>query len=451
MVRLDHAMMLIWFPLTMFSAYEYFTNYPLVKSAMKPAHTKLLVYLGTYFMTLYSHMTTEFEVQIRDGEVTLDGQQMIRNIHCDYIVFQYKKNITEILVPLVSSLSKQPNQVGTHELIQSIIPTLILAVESRIQFVQQQVLDQQRRNTNKMCMEKCLQGPVVHNLTSIDIPVEILKLIGSGLHVVPNDHHDSLSAKETILSDLRSSAISYYRETMGTYPHGIDQMITLGSALQHLSMLTPCGSPHSEFYFKMRDICDDEIDVFLNTLRFENDMLKPQEIVSKYLPSDVIITTTDKNLGVALVPIQWFRQTYESQCLKGGYIPVDMSEEMCINFLKRKIQDLWDTCSSIQRKLLKSVWPKQYSRNFRIGVMKVTPKIHKLLKITPDSWKQLSSRPIRGAENCPINPPSKVQHQLLYISFILVLSILFAGSMQISSATSVRFASTIPQSHQEHP
>ena len=48
-----------------------------------------------------------------------------------------------------------------------------------------------------------------------------------------------------------------------------------------------------------------------------------------------------------------------------------------------------------------------YKKEERIGVLKVTPKIQKLRIIDADSWKHLTSRPIRGAENCPLNPASK--------------------------------------------
>ena len=46
--------------------------------------------------------------------------------------------------------------------------------------------------------------------------------------------------------------------------------------------------------------------------------------------------------------------------------------------------------------------------------MKLVPKVHKLKgPISLDSWKQLKSRPIRGAENDPIKDPSKALYSLL--------------------------------------
>ena len=50
---------------------------------------------------------------------------------------------------------------------------------------------------------------------------------------------------------------------------------------------------------------------------------------------------------------------------------------------------------------------KPSSPKYRVGVLKLIPKIHKLSKFDNNSWKDLPSRPIRGAENCPVNPYSK--------------------------------------------
>ena len=198
---------------------------------------------------------------------------------------------------------------------------------------------------------------------------------------------------------------------MGHYPYGADKIEKLDDLLQHLSKLTPCGSNKSEFYFMVRDIYISSVDNFLDDAKFECEM-PPTEIVKTALPKNVLITVSDKNLGVCLVPIEWYPMAYDVLVQKGGYILIDMSEDACISLLKAKIQELWAECTPEMKKLLHTVMPKQPESKFRIGVMKIIPKIHKLDKIDSESWKKLGARPIRGAENCPLNASSKV-----YINF----------------------------------
>ena len=60
------------------------------------------------------------------------------------------------------------------------------------------------------------------------------------------------------------------------------------------------------------------------------------------------------------------------------------------------------------------LWPKKLDLKCRIGVLKLVPKVHKITgPITSESWKTLSSRPIRGAENDPMRKPSQVLFALL--------------------------------------
>ena len=68
--------------------------------------------------------------------------------------------------------------------------------------------------------------------------------------------------------------------------------------------------------------------------------------------------------------------------------------------------------SLLESALFKSIF--QYSgNNFRLAVLKIIPKIHKLSQpITLRSIDDLSSRPIRGGELCPLNSSSIVLRNL---------------------------------------
>ena len=64
--------------------------------------------------------------------------------------------------------------------------------------------------------------------------------------------------------------------------------------------------------------------------------------------------------------------------------------------------------------MLKPYWPRGPNQLPRIGVLKLVPKVHKLVgPIGTDTWKELKSRPIRGAENDPMKVPSRALYFLL--------------------------------------
>ena len=92
-----------------------------------------------------------------------------------------------------------------------------------------------------------------------------------------------------------------------------------------------------------------------------------------------------------------------------------MSEAQCLALLQRKITSFKKSCSEEKLKILNQWWPKSSVKNPCIGVMKLVPKVHKLCgPINEDSWIQLKSRPIRGAENDPIKDPSKALYGMLH-------------------------------------
>ena len=133
------------------------------------------------------------------------------------------------------------------------------------------------------------------------------------------------------------------------------------------------------------------------------------------IPEDCIISPCDKNVGVSVLPASWYSLQYNEQIRKGGHILQTMSEKECIALLQKKIATFKKNCSDVQLKNLRHWWPKIPVKNPRIGVMKLVPKIHKLSgPITPESWKILKSRPIRGAENDPMKDPSKALYGMLH-------------------------------------
>ena len=174
--------------------------------------------------------------------------------------------------------------------------------------------------------------------------------------------------------------------------------------IKQLLIFSPANSKDNEFfhglaanYFSTMRNYDTEVD--------KNHQLDDLSVFDK-LPANTIISIADKNVGIALLPTQWYVDEYYRQQDKGGYETIEITEKQCIDNLEFYIKKFKDFCSPEQRVILKGVWPRTKGEP-RIGILKLVPKVHKLKsKITTQSWKELRGRPIRGAEQCPINAPS---------------------------------------------
>ena len=129
-------------------------------------------------------------------------------------------------------------------------------------------------------------------------------------------------------------------------------------------------------------------------------------------PPGTMISITDKGLGPCLLPLDWYILQYAVQTEKGDHIKTGMSSEQCINYLKGVIGKFRDSLV-VDEKLVFKEYFRNPNPNFRVGVLKLIPKIHKLKDFDQHSWKILPSRPFRGAENCPINAYSKTLCKLL--------------------------------------
>ena len=75
------------------------------------------------------------------------------------------------------------------------------------------------------------------------------------------------------------------------------------------------------------------------------------------IPGKSILTPSDKNLGVCLVPPSWYEAQYREQILKGGYELQDMDEKGCLAMLLQKISDFRRWLPEDQREILKKYWP----------------------------------------------------------------------------------------------
>ena len=134
----------------------------LVKATLPYKLKEIKDYIRTFLVILTSHMSGEFEVNIRDGKVTDKGKQVLQKISEEHVQFQYRARISDILTPWVLVLCGQPLAAKDALALQRIIPEVICEVEASIVICQQEILKNRRLSNHKLCAIKCENGPVVH-------------------------------------------------------------------------------------------------------------------------------------------------------------------------------------------------------------------------------------------------------------------------------------------------
>ena len=146
--------------------------------------------------------------------------------------------------------------------------------------------------------------------------------------------------------------------------------------------------------------------------KFSSDNVDEVPELTTLVPEGTILTIADKGLGFVLLPIEWYVSQFAVQAKKGGHIVTNMTAGQCLNHLSATIQNFRNCLGLTERLALKKVF-KPMSIKITVGLLKLIPKIHKIKAFDSNSWKQLPSRPIRGAERCPLNPYSKALCTLL--------------------------------------
>ena len=184
----------------------------------------------------------------------------------------------------------------------------------------------------------------------------------------------------------------------------------LKNVLEQLTSQVPSNSKQVEFFATLHEQYEVQLANFYNQLEAAHFLDSPA--VQSKVPAGTILSTSDKNLGPTLLPIEWYVEQYKAQSVKGNHVATGMSDDQCINFLKRTIEHFREELGPEERVALKQYFTNS-NPNYKVGIMKLTPKIHKLSTFCSESWKKLPSRPIRGAENCPVNPYSKALCKML--------------------------------------
>ena len=331
------------------------------------------VYFKKFSKTLVEHFENEFEVQIRGGIITDDGEKILDKLGCDFASLQFEDNIQQILriqkKKHKTILDKSPHMYDLLDVVQD---DVILEVRIFIFKTQKLVLKNRRLKTNLMCDEKCSTGPSVFNFTNCNIHPSLMSHLKSGLKNVPIVQNDT----NKLVSELENEAVSackeMFRSCYGYYPqvssHSLDKSL--------IGIISQCCT-NSELVGQLSDFRQsfvENLPFFLSSLPRTG--LDIKQLIAM-IPEGCIITNSDKNVGISILSPEWYAKEYQIQITKGGHEFVDWTETKCLAHLSNKITDFKNNVSPVQRKLLDSLWPKKKIMKHRIGVMKLVPKVSK--------------------------------------------------------------------------
>ena len=375
----------------------------------KDLRTKYYNFATEYSVIFAKHLATETEVTIVDGKLTVENTFTLLQLEAEFEVLQYKNQIHSLAEPWKIRLNGQPNLRGFRSVLDKCVDDIVNKFEKYIFKLQHAALIDMRSKNKQLCTKACSNSSVILNLTDSEIPPELVRKLSSGSNFVPMDHLSSAELRVFVENDLKNAAINFYREEHKVYPL-VDQSASLTSVLKQLMSQSPSNSYQLEFYTSMHN------NYMENGYQFYEQFEKGHYIESKdalkMTPNGTILTLTDKGLGPCLLPVEWYVQQYKIQAEKGKHAATGLSSDQCINLLKATIQNFRSTLSSDECLTLKQYFVSG-NPNYKVGIMKVIPKIHKLTEFDSQAWTKLPSRPIRGAENCPINPYSQTLCKLL--------------------------------------
>ena len=270
----------------------------------------------------------------------------------------------------------------------------------------------QRLENNKLCSDKCSDGSVVHNFTGYEVPRELTEFLRNGLNNVPEVVLEKKVVISEIEREVKLACRNLFTALIGATPWQVSLKDSVDNFIKNLIILAPNNEKLIKSLISLREAYHARLPEYINCLKDKGDDLIQH--MQGLVPDSCILSPSDKNLGVCMLPASWYQKEYETQVVKGGYELQNETEQQCIGNLVRSISDFGKGLNNEQNTILNDHWPRKCHGPFKIGCLKLVPKIHKLVSpITPESWTQLKSRPIRGAEQDPMRHPSKALYSML--------------------------------------
>ena len=154
--------------------YQSFGNKRLLRKLKK----QISSYSGTFSSTLTDHLKNEFEINVRENQITPEGREKLEHLQKEFKILQYEDNLGAIFA---SSKSFCKNIIS-KTLLDVVYEEVLLSFHGIIKTVQNVVLKDRKEIDNNLCSEKISHGPGVFNFTSEQIPEKLMKHLNSGLN-----------------------------------------------------------------------------------------------------------------------------------------------------------------------------------------------------------------------------------------------------------------------------
>ena len=138
------------------------------KRLLKKLRKQVINYSITFSMTFYNHLKSEFEVNVRGGQITTPGFATFSRLQKDFNILQYKQNLESIF-----SSFKRPELSASMLVIQDQVLKSFLQV---IKQVQDLVIKERKKLNNNLCSKKIREGPIVHNFTTKKVSEELAQV-----------------------------------------------------------------------------------------------------------------------------------------------------------------------------------------------------------------------------------------------------------------------------------
>lgn len=355
---------------------QFFMNFPKRKKLQDLK--AIVISLSILFASvLEKHANNEFEIQIRSGEITGSSKDILIELNEDFKVLQYKERLNDIIQNCKKSVKNEIHRYPyIMELLNVVEDDLAGWFRDIIAVIHTKTMKTRRNLNMKLCDEKCSMGPTIYNFTETQLSPKLMKLLQRGLNEVPK-----IKTSETeLLVDIRKEVIiaakNLFFEHHGFYPrcssYSVEESI--------ISILSQCqsGSLIINELIALRDNFREKTPYFLSCIQSNNTM--ESKDLLKLIPKSCIISPSDKQVGISVLPYSWYIKEYESQVLKGGHQLINMSENQCLAMLHKTILQFRKGCSKYQESILIKLWPKTDDSKCRVGVLKLVPKV-KLHKV----------------------------------------------------------------------
>ena len=326
---------------------------------------------------LNKHSCSEFEIQIRQGDLTPSSRSMLEVLGEDFKVLQYKENIRKIIENSkddvkVHTLFQLPYIFSLFDVLED---ELVKWFEDIIIKEQKKCLKNRREKNIQLCREKITVGSTIYNFTNKELSKELQQLLQHGLNEVPILDTSVEVLVNEMKAEVLQAAKNLFHAEYSSYPH-VSRFSTFDQSL--MSIVAQCKSNSGTVHrlILLRDNFVENLPFFLMSL--QNKAMKAKNLI-EMLPDDMIISPSDKQVGISILPHSWFIKQYEVQVLKGGHELIKMTEDQCLAMLLKKISEFRNNCSANQKKFLVKHWPKKSVDKPRIGVLKLVPKVYIIL------------------------------------------------------------------------